>query len=285
MKLNSFDSCDIENIAQTIRVRGGRRFLAPLDSLPDCSKIDFPTPFSTSLQSTARITLNSDESNHAIRSLRLECNDPVSVFDPELQIEGIGRISSISKGGSCIIDLFYARRKTKAKSILLVGLAKPNVNELIVEKATEIGALAVFFYQSEFSSLRPLQADDLQKKTTRLLKIRDSALKQSYADWAPEINLYSNLEDVISDSLKNFPESTRLAGDPNAKKLCPSELEKETKLYSSVIFAIGSEGGFSPNEYKSLESSSFRRVSLGAGVLRVETAAILSLGILGLTYQ
>jgi len=153
---------------------------------------------------------------------------------------------------------------------------------MIVEKATEIGALAVHFYKSDFSSIRSLSSEDLQKKVTRLMKIRDSALKQSYADWAPEIKLYSSLEDSIAEILKNFNLSTRLAGDPNAKKISPTDLEQKMKGSCNVIFAIGSEGGFSPMEYNILDGNSFIRVSLGTGILRVETAAILSLGLLGL---
>jgi len=125
LDLNSFDSSDIENILLTIRARGGRRFLAPLIFPYDNPENNWNTPFSAHLPNLARLTLNTEESNHALRSLRLDSNDLVSVFDPELQIEGIGRITDQSKAGACSIDIFYMRRVTSPKNILLVGLAKP----------------------------------------------------------------------------------------------------------------------------------------------------------------
>jgi 16S rRNA (uracil1498-N3)-methyltransferase len=52
-----------------------------------------------------------------------------------------------------------------------------------------------------------------------------------------------------------------------------------TKFTAPVTIAVGPEGGFEQHELDGLRAANFRGVSLGANVLRFETAAIAALAI------
>jgi 16S rRNA (uracil1498-N3)-methyltransferase len=50
---------------------------------------------------------------------------------------------------------------------------------------------------------------------------------------------------------------------------------------SRIAIAIGPEGGFAPDEVEAARSRGFVTVGLGPRILRTETAALVSLAILG----
>jgi len=52
-----------------------------------------------------------------------------------------------------------------------------------------------------------------------------------------------------------------------------------TPLSAPVTIAIGPEGGFDAEEFRQLRAARFRPVSVGANVLRFETAAVAALAI------
>ena len=54
---------------------------------------------------------------------------------------------------------------------------------------------------------------------------------------------------------------------------------------SSVLVVVGSEGGFSVEEVEQLEAAGYIRVSLGARILRAETAAISLINNIAFFYE
>ena len=60
---------------------------------------------------------------------------------------------------------------------------------------------------------------------------------------------------------------------------------QQHKNISSVLVVVGSEGGFSIEEVEQLEASGFIRVSLGARILRAETAAISLINNIAFFYE
>ena len=53
----------------------------------------------------------------------------------------------------------------------------------------------------------------------------------------------------------------------------------------SIIFAIGPEGGFTPQEESLLINNGYQGISLGKRVMRVETAAIYVASIINYVYK
>jgi 16S rRNA (uracil1498-N3)-methyltransferase len=68
-------------------------------------------------------------------------------------------------------------------------------------------------------------------------------------------------------------EGTRLLLDPDGEPITT------VPLTEPVVLAVGPEGGFEPDETQRLVDAGFRRVAIAGGILRMETAAIVALGI------
>ncbi|HMO19164.1 MAG TPA: RsmE family RNA methyltransferase [Oligoflexia bacterium] len=293
-------SKDFKSNFRQIISRGGRRFVASIFgpegiSVPPGYKdlIDeHSRPFYLNLANLDQysclptLILSEKESHHASRVLRIKDQELVSVFDPLSQVQGLGKIEINNDRSPCGIKVHFLARILAPQSLILVGMPKPKVAEIIIEKATEIGTRSVIFFNSNYSGVTQIENSALEKSLERLQRIRNSALKQSYSNWAPEIHIFKDLESAIKILPQNNY-SGRYAGDPGSEISFPEAIKRSSlniKYLKNPIktFAAGPEGGFSPEEYQILDKHGFNRVSLGGNVLRVETAITVALGFINL---
>jgi 16S rRNA (uracil1498-N3)-methyltransferase len=78
----------------------------------------------------------------------------------------------------------------------------------------------------------------------------------------------------IDDALVNAPAAgSRFVLDASGQPI------GRASFTAPVMLAVGPEGGIEPDELERLRGARFRPVSLGANVLRFETAAIAALAI------
>lgn len=142
---------------------------------------------------------------------------------------------------------------------------KPDKLEFILQKAVELGVKKVILVQGDFSQMKH------QLRLDRLRKIMIEAAEQSERGYVPELIL----ENKLSDFLKN---------NSNKEKIfvAMERLENLIKLKNGedAIIVIGPEGGFSEQERKLIFDLNLKYFSLGKRVLRMETAVILSLGLI-----
>jgi 16S rRNA (uracil1498-N3)-methyltransferase len=97
-----------------------------------------------------------------------------------------------------------------------------------------------------------------------------SALIQSHTPWLPNVAADAALDRAVADLPVG---GTRLVLDVSGQPIATAALT------TPVTIAIGPEGGMEPAELVLLRDASFRTVSLGANVLRFETAAVVALAI------
>ena len=105
-----------------------------------------------------------------------------------------------------------------------------------------------------------------QKVESRMI----GALLQSEGAWLPQRFMESNAERAIA-ALPT--EGTRLLLDPEGEPIAG------VALNGSAVIAVGPEGGFEPDESDRLVDAGFCRVAIAGGILRMETAAIVALGV------
>jgi 16S rRNA (uracil1498-N3)-methyltransferase len=280
-----------------IKGRGGRRFLAPIpessgSDTHDITEKDSPESIiQTLLKSPVSILLPLDEAHHALKVLRLKNGDLISIFDKEKQIEGLGVLHF--ENDNAVAEIHALRKSIIKPPGLLIGMPKTKTAESLVEKASEIGASALIFFIAEHSVQNKHSSKEHQARKDRFEKIRDSAIKQSYAQHAPEVSIYDTLEDALNaPEFKLFhpnflcePSYYIHVEDEIIKKASPplpllNAVTSQSKNHSPLI-AIGPEGGFSRFEQRTLLSNGFSLLSLGQNVLRVDTAAILALAVFG----
>ncbi len=218
-----------------------------------------------------QVTLDEAQAGH-VRVLRLAAGDPVVLFDAagreaEGVIRGIDEKSVTCEVGVCR----NANSSSLPKIVLVLGLPKTSQLESAVRMATELGAHEIRLCQTERSVPRWPEAK-LATRLARLERIAQEASGQSERAGVPVIVaprvLATMLEEVDVGAVRWV---FHARGTEPARPLTPSP--------SVIWIAIGPEGGFSDAELELFEGHGFGSVSLGPGVLRVETAVAAALAV------
>ena len=168
---------------------------------------------------------------------------------------------------------------------MFMSMPKFSTLESVMEKAVEMGVHSIHPFYSEYSFVKSMQDKDLAHKQERWQKIIVSATQQSgrgelmrlekpfaWKDFSQKINQLA-----IDQCLFFYEGESAL----NAKQaIAKFKEEQKHKPIKNIGLVIGSEGGFSTNEINGLEILGLSPVTLGAQVLRVETACLTGLSIL-----
>jgi len=193
-------------------------------------------------------SLSDADAHHVFRVLRVRDGDLVTVTDGT----GGWRVCVAADGSLAPHGpVRYARRRSTPLTVAF-AIPKQDRPEWIVQKLTELGVDRIVPIHAERSVVRwnPERAD---KHVAKLRRVAAEALQQSRGVWLPEV------ADPV-DAIEILPEAA--AAEPGAAPLGQG--------VTSV--AIGPEGGWSPAELAAAAST----VSIGATVLRVETATIVA---------
>ena len=103
------------------------------------------------------------------------------------------------------------------------------------------------------------------------------ACKQSRRAWLPRLHAETSLTEVVED--KGLGGYTRLVADPSGVSI--NELDSAQLKKTNLSLVVGPEGGFSDTETVILRSSNVVPVRLGDGILRIETAAVALVTLVG----
>ncbi len=151
---------------------------------------------------------------------------------------------------------------------------RPDKLDFIVQKAVELGAAEIILVEGEFSQFKH------QLKPERLQRIILEAAEQSERALVPQISIGGKLKEYLREIKADETENFYVALErENSKRLMDMLPELRTKKQVSLL--VGPEGGFSGDEIKTIKALGLKNFSLGKRILRMETAAILSLGMIG----
>lgn len=220
-----------------------------------------------------RITGN--DSNHIKNVLRMKTGDEILV-----SFGGTSNLCVIESldGETVTVKITkedYQSTDLPVKIYLFQGLPKGDKNELIIQKAVELGVHAIIPTEMHRCVVK---LDDKKKKSkvARWQAVSESAAKQSKRSIIPEI----------------FPVMSYKQALEEAKKLdlllVPYECERgmqatkdalsQIKNGMSIGIIIGPEGGFEESEVNAALEIGGKAISLGQRILRTETAAITAVG-------
>lgn len=163
---------------------------------------------------------------------------------------------------------------------LCVAIIKFDRLELLIEKATELGASQVVPFAA-IRSERGLEKA-VAKRRERWQRIAMEAAKQCHRVHPPDICELTTWRDVLSSAsgLRYFLDED--GGEPMLAAL--PRLTKRTPG-TEVTLLIGPEGGWDPRERDQAIAAGFVSLSLGRRILRAETAAIAALSGLQLSWE
>ncbi len=225
------------------------------------------------IEISSRLTLPESESQHAIRVLRMQAGEYVTVVD--------GRGNAFD----CVITTPHHKRcELQVQDVtrdcgkrpfhLHVAFAPTKLNERtewFLEKATEIGC-------EEFTPLLTEHSERKELKLERMDKIIIAAMKQSHKAFKPILHPMTSFDTFINSF--HSPQAFIAHCHEGAKTPLKSALPN---LDTTIL--IGPEGDFSPTEIERAIAHGCQPCTLGNSRLRTETAALVAVHTLELINQ
>ena len=221
----------------------------------------------TSLSPGAQITLDRDQSHYLLRVLRLKTGAVLSCFNGQGQEWSAEVISADRR--ECrisLIELISEHLPTKAPLTLAIGWLKGAAMDLVVQKATELGADELVVLNTERSNVS-LDDKRIAGKLQHWRGIAISASEQSGRLFVPDISQPV----ALSEYLATEHGGLRYALDLDSPLLDAGHTP------SALTLLVGPEGGWSDPERRLLEDHEVPRRGLGTLTLRAETVPLVAL--------
>lgn len=214
---------------------------------------------------------------HHLRVRRIQPGETFPIFDGYGQVAMAELLALSGKTGqaklhSVRMDL---HRESAYAVTLAQGLAGGDKMDWIVEKAVETGAQVIAPLQCERSVLKLSGANHTERAQKRSLHwqgIVQAACEQC------DRTVLASIEPIQTfEAYLNSPQASplKLLLSPEATKSLHSVLIANPP--QDIILMIGPEGGHSAEEEAQAEAMGYQMVSLGARVLRTETAGIVAI--------
>ena len=242
-----------------------------------------------------RQELPEEESQHAVRVLRMQAGDELMLMD------GCGCFyrAEVTMAAShhCMYRILEVLpQETTWRGHLHLAIAPTKMierMEWMIEKATEIGFDELSLLDCQFSERRVV-------KLPRLEKIMISAAKQSRKAWMPQLNEMQSFKSFLQNHQEGYryiahcyEEVPRVNLFDELRKVY-SECDRlngvQTSLATSpftetVMVLVGPEGDFSIDEVRMAVEAGFVSVDLGKSRLRTETAGLMAVSMMQLSQQ
>ncbi len=217
-----------------------------------------------------RLTLVGDDARHIALSLRMAKGQKVTVSGADGR-EYECELTDIKPDRVELAVLSEAVNESEppCEVTLFVALPKGDKLDLIIQKATELGAGKIVPFVSERCVVRPDEASK-EKKRARRRKIAEEAAKQCGRGRVPDVCHPMTYVDAIAEAARaDVP--LFLYEAEGTEPLLPV-LRGGLKKGATVSVVIGSEGGFSPREATAARDAGMKLCGLGKRILRCETA-------------
>jgi len=221
------------------------------------------------------VITDTHEIHHIKDVLRLKKGSLVQIFNAKSE-QADAVIEQVNEAAVLVhVKTVQKSEGTKAKIILACAPPKKGKFEFIIEKCTELGVDEIIPLKTKRTEV-VFKDDQWPGKLKRFEAVAVNAAKQSKRTKVPHIYPMTSLPQVLKtldpDAVHLFPSLH------NHSKHIADVLLKAGKQKPVTIF-IGPEGDFTPDELDSAVKHGCVPVSLGESVLKVETAAIVTVAL------
>lgn len=250
------------------------------------------------IQANAEVTLDSFGANHVSKVLRLKPSDKIFLFDGcGNEFEAI--LTTTGKTTIARLEQQVARNTESPIQVeLLQVISRGDRMDFTIQKAVELGISKIVPLTSSRCGVK-LDADRADKKIESYQRIAISACEQCGRATVPQVTPLTSLAAFVqshasapADAAASAPAAAAAAADASSLSdaegfinltLDPRAERKITDLPSTGKYRIliGPEGGFADDEVELAQQAGFIGVTLGPRILRTETAALVTLSILG----
>lgn len=238
-------------------------------------RVHLPLP----LHEGAELTLPPEPSRH-IQVLRLQPGDEVTVFTGQ----GGEWDATVTRMGRQDVDLrigahHQVDRELRRQVTIALGMPANERMDALVEKATEMGVSIIQPLICARSVLR-LSGDRAEKRRSHWQGVAESAAEQSGRTRVPLVQPICTLDSWLG----TLPGHSDGPVQRLLLSFAPDALQAAHLMQtpSQVCLLSGPEGGLDPKEESLARSAGFAALSLGARVLRADTAPLAALSLLSL---
>ena len=215
------------------------------------------------------IIKDKDTVKHMFNVMRLTEDDQVVlVFE-----DGIKRLARVTDRENHVFEVIENLNDNVEMPVSVTiasGFPKGDKLDLVTQKATELGAQAIWAFPADWSVVK--------WDGKKLAKIALGAAEQSKRNRVPEVRLFEKKGEFLSE-LDNFDkifiayEETAKAGELATLARELAQVENGQK----ILFIFGPEGGISPSEIDAFEEAGGLKIGLGPRIMRTETAPLYAL--------
>jgi 16S rRNA (uracil1498-N3)-methyltransferase len=218
------------------------------------------------LSMESRLILDPDQSHHLSAVLRVRTGDPIMALTPE--------------GGRWMCEVINANEPVELKVTGLddgpdanpqgalevaLPLLKGGRTDDLVRQLTELGAASILIYTSQRSVARIEPARE-EKKLSRWRIIAHEATRQCGRTDTPTVSVHQGLPPGGAHHVFLWEEAPLEPSAREAMSACATS--------GTLTVLVGPEGGLDPEEAQALQEDGWSQASLGARVLRAETAVV-----------
>jgi len=228
----------------------------------------------------AELTLSPEESHHLIGVNRARLGVRVIAFDGRGTEWTCELVGDRRQGAVLRVLATHSRAPLPYALTLAQALPKGPAMDAIVRKATEIGAARIVPLETERTQVH-LDGERSDRKVDKWRIAALEAAKQCGNPFLPEIAPVQRLADLLAAP---GPFDLKLVASlhPGATSLKPVLADfraLQGRPPHSVLWLIGPEGDFTPEETNHALAAGFVPITLGPLVLRCETAAVYALAV------
>lgn len=225
-----------------------------------------------------RLALDSAEAHHAVDVLRMKAGDRATLFNGEGAEAEVEIVKAARQGVEVRRIGLHKTPPLGCRITLGQAVPKGKNMELIIEKATELGAAAIAPLLSERTVVRGPE-DDHTRKQHKWQRVAVEACKQCGQNWLPKVHV-PRTPKAFFENAERYDLMLMGSLQSDAQPIKKLLAEFGAKPPASVLILIGPEGDFTPAELSLAKSHGCRPITLGPIILRTETAALYCLSVL-----
>ena len=244
------------------------------------SNLRFYSP--ENLKVDATIKLSESAAAHAVRVMRLNLGDALTLFcgdgfDYACELVSVKKNEALAKINSRI----KIEKESNLYITLLQGISAGDRMEIALQKAVELGVNKIIPLKTERSVVK-LDEEKAKKRVAHWQNVVIAACEQSGRAVLPTVEAPTSLANWLAQTPSPFKgegggegkmSPTRITLDPLASK----KLANLAKPSGEIQLLIGAEGGLSANEIALSGQHGFIGVQLGGRILRTETAPLAAI--------
>ncbi len=216
---------------------------------------------------TGEVVITGADAHHMTAVRRFAAGDRVTLFcgdgrEYSAEIVGVGKKAVTL----AVISVAAVDREPPFPVVVASALPKGDRADYLVEKLVEVGAPRFIPLATARSVVVPKDA-----KTEKIRRAVIEASKQCGRNRLMTVDPPTTWAGLLA--LTDLPPARFVLHTAEA---VPASTIPREELTAGVVFAVGPEGGFAPEEVAAAVAVGWRTIGFGPRVLRVETAAVVA---------